>query len=669
MCYAMTKPGFTVLENEWIPLPDGRKLAARIWMPKQAEKQPAPAILEYLPYRKRDGTAARDESTYPGFAEAGYVGVRVDISGTGESDGDFDDEYSPRELEDACAVIEWIAAQKWCGGNVGMMGISWGGFNSLQVAALQPPALKAVISIGSTVDRYNDDIHYKKGCLLSSNFNWSSVMLCYASRPPDPELVGDRWKDMWLHRLNTQPFPLETWLAHQRKDEYWKHGSISENYDAVKIPALAISGWADGYLNAPPAAAENLNASSKAINGPWIHKYPHFAWPKPRMDFIGEAIRWWDRWLKDIDNSVEDLPAYRAYISENVKPMLRREEEPGRWVAETRLPSDDIKERLFYPAEHHQLMEIPSSSHEQTICSPLDCGTACGEIFTLKPESEMPGDQRLDDAGSLVFDTVELAQSVEILGRPKLRFKVTVDKPIANIIVRLNDIHVDGVVSRVSWGVLNLTHRNGNENPQPMVPGQAETVEIELDECGYRFLPSHKIRIAISTNYWPMLLPPAETVIAKIEFGPDTALSLPIREGGDRIEIAEPDNPNPLPVYQTHSPAENRRWVDRDLQTGETHYHVIDDTGEDEMPGHGLLTRHYHNECWSISTNDPLSCRATSQYISWMRRGDWSARTESESSFSCDSRNFYIKAMVTAYESDKQVNQRQWKKTIKRDLM
>jgi predicted acyl esterase len=493
--------------------------------------------------------------------------------------------------------------------------------------------------------------------------------LCYASRPPDPDLVGEHWKKMWLHRLNTQPFPLEIWLEHQRKDEYWKHGSISEDYAAIEVPALMISGWADGYLNAPPAAAANLGPNSKAINGPWIHKYPHFAWPKPRMDFLGEAIRWWDHWLKGVDNDVEGLPDYRAYISENVRPLLRREHEPGRWVAEDKLPSPGIKERPFFLDENRQLQNKPGVASKVSICSPLDCGTASGEIFTLKPESDLPGDQRLDDSGSLVFDTAELPQPVEILGRPKLRMKIAVDKPLANIIVRLNDIHVDGVVSRVSWGVLNLTHRNGNENPEAMVPGQSEIVEIELDECGYRFLPDHKIRIAISTNYWPMVVPPAEVVTATIKLGVDATLSLPTRAGGDNIEVTEPKNPNPLPVYQNHKPAESRRWVDRDLQKGQTHYHSSDDTGEDEMPVHGLRSRHYHRECWSITTDDPLSCQASSQYISWMHRGDWSIRTESESSFSCDAENFHISATVTAYESEKQVNQRHWKKTIKRDLM
>ena len=665
----MVKPTFKVLENEWIPLDDGRRLAARIWMPDSSDTTPAPAILEYLPYRKRDGTAARDESTYPLFAEAGYAGVRVDISGTGESDGDFDDEYSPRELADACAVIGWIASQRWCDGNVGMMGISWGGFNSLQVAALQPAALKAVISIGSTVDRYNDDIHYKNGCLLSANFNWSAVMLCYASRPPDPELVGEGWKETWLHRLNTQPFPLETWLQHQRKDDYWKHGSISQDFSSVIIPALVISGWADGYLNAPPAAAANLGHHCKAVNGPWIHKYPHFAWPKPRMDFIGEAIRWWDRWLKGIDNQVEDLPVYRAYISENVKPSLRREYEAGHWAGESEWPSRNIQMTRFYPAENQQLLKRSEHTELLSICSPIDCGTACGEVFALKPESELPADQRLDDAGSLVFDTACLYEAVEILGRPKLSLHIAVDRPLANIAVRLNDVRPEGTVSRVSWGVLNLAHRHGNEHPEPMVPGKFEAVEIELDECGYRFLEGHKIRLSISTSYWPMIIPPPEIVTATISLGTDTSIALPVRSRNDQIDVAEPENPDPLPQYTCHSPPQSRRWIERDLQTGETHYHVINDTGEEEMPGHGLRCRHYHHDSWSIQMDDPLSCRASSRYISWMRRADWSVRTESESSLSCDAENFYLEATVTAYESDTQINRRYWKKTIKRDLM
>ena len=663
----MKKAGFKVLENEWIPLSDGRRLSARIWMPDSANKKPAPAILEYLPYRKRDGTAQRDESTYPSFARAGYVGVRVDISGTGESDGDWDDEYSARELADGCEVIEWIASQPWCDGNLGMMGISWGGFNSLQIAALQPEALKAVISIGTTVDRYNDDIHYKNGCLLYSNFSWSSTMLCYASRPPDPELVGDKWREIWLNRLKTQPFPLATWLANQRKNDYWKHGSISENYENVKIPALLISGWADGYINAPPAGATHL-VNSKAINGPWIHKYPHFAWPKPRVDFLGEAIAWWDKWLKGKDNGVEQLPAYRAYILEDARPLLKYEFQPGRWVAEQTLPAPETRSRYYYLAPNRQLLDIPGRSRQKTLSSPQDCGSGCGEFFPLKADGEMAGDQRHDDSGSLVFDSGKLQQPIEILGRPKLRLKLAIDKPLGNIAVRLNDIHPSGEVSRVSWGVLNLAHRNGNESPEPMVPGRTVAIEIELNECGYRFMRGHKMRVAISTAYWPMIMPPPERVTATINLGQDAFIELPVRAGVDVYEMPEPADENPLPEYKMHQPELSRRWIERNFQTGKSHYRVIDDSGEIEIPGHGLCTRHRHDERWTIAVDDPLSYRSESRYSCWMRRGDWSIHTEAESEFRCDADNFFIKATLRAYEGEELVHERSWDEiTIPRD--
>ena len=165
------------IANQWIVLADGTRLAARIWLPTDAEQRPVPAILEYLPYRKRDGTHVRDALTHPHLAGHGYACVRVDMRGNGESDGLMLDEYTKQELDDAVEVIAWLAGQAWCSGAVGMMGISWGGFNALQVAALRPPALKAIITLCSTDDRYSDDIHYKGGCLLART--WAGPRPCW----------------------------------------------------------------------------------------------------------------------------------------------------------------------------------------------------------------------------------------------------------------------------------------------------------------------------------------------------------------------------------------------------------------------------------------------------------------------------------------------------------
>ncbi|WP_020591609.1 CocE/NonD family hydrolase [Kiloniella laminariae] len=687
--------GFVEWENIWIPLADGRRLSARVWMPLEALEEggsvPVPAILEYLPYRKRDGTAPRDESNYPVFARAGYAGVRVDICGTGESDGVFDDEYSPRELSDGVEVINWIAAQHWCSGKLGMMGISWGGFNALQIAALRPEPLKAVISIGSTTDRYNCDIHYKNGCHLYSNLSWAGVMQCFANRPPDPALVGPRWREMWLERLEGATPILTGWLEHQRFEDFWKHGSVGQDYSAITAACLVISGWADAYRNAPPDAAAHFHAVTKAINGPWIHKYPHFAYPHPRADFHKEALHWWNRWLKEENNGAEDLPDYRAYISQNVRPSNWREVEEGRWVAEQIWPSPDIELQDWTLTADGSLepcafessgTERLSGSRESllSICSPQDTGTACGEIFTLKPDSEMPGDQRGDDAGSLVFETAPLANPLEILGQVKLALSVAIDAPLGNLAVRLIDVHPDGVSHRVSFGLLNLAHRQSQEQPEPMIPGQAEQVEILLDDAGYRFLPGHRIRISISTAYWPMILPSPYHVTASILTGKAAVVTLPVRRTAgvndlllaDETDMPRPDASVPVPQYQINQPGKVDRWVKRDLANNRTEYHVVEDTGESEQP-HGLCDRHLREDCWMICPDDPLGASGRSAWTSWLSRvaeeGNWSIRLESVVAMTLTAETYDITVELRAYDGEELIFERRFEHSIVRDCM
>ncbi len=355
-----------------ITLSDGTRLSARVWCPADAEDNPVPAILEYLPYRKRDGTVGRDAITHPWMARRGYACVRVDIRGNGDSEGVMTDEYSPQELADGVEIINWLAAQKWCTGKVGMMGISWGGFNALQVAALQPEPLKAIITLCSTADRYNEDIHYRGGCLLGENFDWGSVMLSYSSRAPDPDLVGEKWREMWLDRLEADTFLPSIWLNHQTRDDYWKHGSICEDYSAVKAATLAVSGWGDAYKNTVPQLVENLSAPVKGINGPWMHKYPHIAAPEPRIGFLQESLRWWDHWLKGENTGVESDPDYRMYLMDGVRPKTWYEERAGRWIAEQKWPVELPATRLFFDA-NCKLSE-KARGFNTRVASPQHCG-------------------------------------------------------------------------------------------------------------------------------------------------------------------------------------------------------------------------------------------------------------------------------------------------------
>ena len=664
----MRNQSFQVIETEWIPLSDGTRLAARIWMPDAAAETPCPAILEYLPYQRRDGTSQRDECTYPAFAEAGYVGVRVDLRGSGDSEGRFDDEYSPQELADACEVIAWIAGQPWCSGKVGMMGISWGGFNALQVAALQPPALKAVIALSTTVDRYHDDIHYKGGCQLSAQHYWSSTMLSHLSRCPDPAVVGEAWRQRWLERLEGLEPPLHLWLAHQRRDGQWRHGSICEDYGALKAAALVIGGWADGYRNAPPAAAANLTAPAKALIGPWVHKYPHFARPQPRLDFVAEALRWWDRWLKGERNGAGELPSYRAYISEGVRPGLWREREPGRWVAVGDWTGEQPGKTL-YLGSRGLLAETPGLDGQRLVASPQDCGLAAGEYFTSKPDAELSADQRADDGKSRCFDTLPLETPLEILGRPKATLRLSIDKPVGMVVVRLCDLHPDGTSHRVSWGVLNLTHRCSDAEPRPVVPGETMQVEVPLDETGYRFPAGHRIRLAVSTAYFPMLLPPPEAVTARLVTGAASQLRLPLLEAAETIELPEPAEAEPLPAFPQHAPGESRRWVERDLSAGVTRYHILEDEGESEHPGNGMRFAESRRETWSVAWDDPKRLEGVTHLSSRRRRGDWEVRTETHGRLTTDGDDWILEHRLEAYVGQERVFAREWRKTIPRDLM
>lgn len=662
----LTDAPFRVLENEEIPLADGTRLAARIWLPEVATREPVPAILEFLPYRKRDGTAPRDESTYPVFAAAGYAGVRVDIRGSGESEGVIDGEYTPRELSDACEIIAWLAAQPWCSGAVGMMGISWGGFNALQVAALRPPALKAVISIASTVDRFADDIHFKGGAQLSANLSWAATMLAYQSRPPDPALVGERWRALWLERLRGEPFMLEEWLAHQRRDAFWRHGSICEDFETFETPALVLAGWADGYRNTPLKAVEGRSATVKAILGPWIHKYPHFAWPKPRMDFHAVALRFWDRWLKGINNGAEGDPQVIAYILAGPRPDIPRLQEPGRWVALDRWTP--ARSKRLYLSAGGQLTEQDDASGDVVVASPPDTGVMGGEYFTLKPGGELPGDQRSDDGGSVIFETAPLAEPLELLGFPLLQARLRCDAPTALLVARLVDVHPDGAARRISLGVLNLAHRDGSAEPAPLPADEAVTVMLRLDACGYRIPAGHRLRLSLSNAYWPQVLPTPGAAPFTLERA-GTVLTLPLLVGHREVAVAEPANPDPLPHDIEHAPPATRHAVERDLTLGETRYTIHEDTGVFEHPHTALVTRQVRDEVWTLPLADPDRVAGECRWTTEMHRGDWSVRTESVATLRCSQEAFEIEAAVEAFEGGARFHRKTWRKTIPRELM
>ncbi|MDW3222735.1 MAG: CocE/NonD family hydrolase [Paracoccaceae bacterium] len=644
-----------------ITLSDGCRLSARVWRPLDASADPVPVILEYLPYRKRDGTTARDALTHPWFAMRGYACVRVDMRGNGDSEGLMADEYTAQELSDAVEVITQLAAQPWCNGRVGMMGISWGGFNGLQVAALAPDPLKAVITLCSTVDRFADDIHYKGGCLLNENLGWGATMWSYSSRAPDPAL-RENWREMWLDRLENEPFLPSVWLRHQRRDAYWRHGSVIENYDAIKAKVLAIGGWGDAYKNAVPQLIEAL-PGAKGIIGPWVHKYPHFAVPEPRIGFLQEALRWWDRWLKDADNGVTEDPDYRAYLMHSTPPARWYTERPGQWIAEEYGATSHIPPRRLHFTDRG--LSDTSGWLSAKISSPLDCGMESGEYCAIWLGPEMPGDQRPDDAMSACFETAPLDVDTDLVGAPRVKITLRCDAPNGQIAVRLCDVAPDGASTRITYGVLNLTHRDGHADPTPLPPNEPVDVQLTLDHAAYRVLEGHKLRVAISNSYWPLIWPSPERHTITLDQG---EILLPVRRTSKREEHSFPP-PTAAPPWEVEilRASKNSRTRDVDMVTGVTRLMIEDDFGKVRDADHGLIAGSVAREEWSIHPSDPLSARGTCHWNDELERDGIRLRTEAQCSMWSDATYFYLSARMEAYQNDHLVFERDHSDKIARD--
>ena len=637
-----------------IPLSDGVELAARLWVPVDAERVPVPAIMEYIPYRQRDYTALRDALIHPWFAGHGYASLRVDLRGSGDSSGDPMDEYVTQELDDAVEALAWVAAQPWCCGATGMMGISWGGFNALQVAALRPPSLKAIVTVCSTDDRYNDDVHYLGGCLLSDNFTWGSLLYANMGRPPDPDVVGETWRSQWLQRLQRAPLALVEWLTHQHRDSYWKHGTVCESYQDIECPVYAVGGWADSYTNAIPRLMSQLNSPHRAVIGPWGHAYPHLATPGPRIGFLQQATRWWDHWLKDIDNGIDHEPMLKLWVQESVPPGPSYAERPGYWIEETQWPPANV-EFVVYQMDRLGLANHATGTAKLAVQSPVDLGVTGGEWMALGAGAEMPLDQRSDDGGSLTFDSPLLDRAVTIAGSPVAHLHLESSAPVAQVAVRLGDVFPDGRVTRVTYGILNLTHREGHENPAPLEPGVGYGIDVGLKVIVQTIPAGHRLRVSISTGYWPMVWPSPTPAILTLDTG-KCHLTVPVLDCGARKKVV-PDPPAiPMsPLITWSRPLQHQRTIARDAASGMTTLIHSRDEGAFKIEEHGMEVDARGTERHWITTGDPLSAGSRVQWRLTLSRGEWRCAVECELEQTATSQAFLIRARVDAYEGDTRV--------------
>ncbi|MFH9991063.1 CocE/NonD family hydrolase [Streptomyces luteogriseus] len=665
-------------EHVTIPMSDGVRLSAHIWRPTSSDQEPVPAVLEYIPYRKRDLTAVRDSIHHPYLAGHGYACVRVDLRGTGDSEGVLRDEYLEREQADAEEVLGWLAEQPWCDGGTGMMGISWGAFAALQVAARRPPSLKAIAIASFTDDRHADDMHYMGGALLSDNLAEAGTMFAYGTCPPDPAVVGERWREMWHERLeNTEPWVLE-WLRHQRRDDYWRHASVCEDYTSVRCPVLASSGWADGYSNAVTRLLGNLDVPRKGLIGPWSHKFPHLGEPGPAIGYLQELVRWWDHWLKGVDNGVMDGPMLQAWMQDSVPPSTSYEERPGRWVGEPHWPSPHIRP-VTHPLSRHTIgpaQDTSAAASEagaaMTVRSPLSVGQFAGKWASYNAPPDLPYDQREEDGGSLVFDSEPLAEPVEILGSPSVELDLSVSEPVALVAARLSDVSPDGAATRVSYGILNLTRRDSTESPEPLEPGRRYRATVPLNGVAQAFPPGHRIRLSLSTSYWPLAWPAPKPALLSVHEHSST-LTLPVRPLDEPDEVpsspfGEPEGTAPLAMTQVTPPEE--RWdVKRDLIDYRSELDIVKDRGTVRFEDIGLESGRRAHERYTAVADDFTSVGGETTWTMRFRRDDWDVRVVTHTRLTCDETDFFVDATLDAYEADRRVFSRTWNEKVPRDLL
>ena len=657
------------IEHCWIPVSGGVRLSARLWLPETPTGEPTPAVLEYIPYRKRDMVRIRDERNHAFFAHYGYACVRVDMRGSGDSEGLMTDMYRPEELDDALAVIEWVAAQSWCDGSVGMMGTSWGGTASLQAAAGRPRALRAIIAVCATDNRFDDDIHHMGGCLISDSVEWGAALPAILASPPDPATVGGEWRQIWRERLESAAFPLENWIRHETRDAYWRFGSVNETPGDIACPALLIGGWSDRYSS---TVMNLLTANGEwcwGIVGPWGHHYPDLGCPGPGIGFQQEALRWWDRWLKGVDNGIDAEPRLRVWMQDYAPPENRLARRPGRWVSEPMWPSSGVTAREFRFGRDGALRPLAGSSPETAlVLANPGVGAASGDTGYFGREGGLPLDQRDDDALSLVFESAPLSEPMEILGSACFEVSLESDQPVATIVARVNDAPPRGAVARVTWTVRNLALDDDGRAPRPLLTGEDRTVSISFPNTAWRFDAGHRIRLALSCSYWPLVCPsprPARVVLHLVH----ARLVLPVRSV--RADEAPVTFPEPADVAgpKTRRVVPARALARRAESEGDdgvrtsgwhlpyrcTHFSEID-------LDFGVETRAEYR----MEMDDPVSASVRFEHRLHFARDGWTVDVTGIAELRSTESAYHVSGSLEVHENGEPVFERRWSPVIPR---
>jgi uncharacterized protein len=639
-------------ERLHLTMSDGVRIAVSLHLPEG--EPPWPVVFEARPYRKDD--ISWSAPIYRRLCDEGNLAVcRVDVRGTGSSEGVAEDEYTARELQDHVETIRWLADADWSNGNVGMYGTSYSGFNSLQVAALAPEPLKAIIPIFATDRRYTDDVHFGGGVRRGIDFlDYPLMMVAMNALPPVPSVFGEGWREEWLRRIDANdPWELH-WLEHQNEDAYWRHGSVAFDYSPIRAATMIIAGHADGYHNMAFRAFEGIGAPTRLLFGPWSHMSPRVSMPGPRIDHVPEMIRWWNRWLRGEENGVDTEAPIAMFVRRSTRPAADLDAYEGEWRSIQKWPPDGLQ------GDTRAL--TTASTNAGTIAIRGDVGVTGSIWCAADLPFGTPWDQRADEAFSLVFDWPALEEPMTIVGHPAVELTIASSVRVAFASVKLCDVFPDGTSALVTRGILNLTHRASHETPEALVPDEPVRAQIELDATAWTWEPGHVVRLDIAGSDFPSSWPPPQAGTLRVDPASST-LTLP------RIDLAASEQPVFIAGDDTAHHPDHVTWEVRDDVVGRIRRVAIDHggvRGSKDNDG-ARITDRYGGEI-GVRWDEPGTAWAEGGVTFELEWPEVTVKTASHGRLETDADTWRLKLEVEVSENGELIRSRRWERTIPRDL-
>lgn len=646
---------FTV-SRERLRMPDGVQLAVTLWRPVPRDTaERFPVLLEYLPYRKDDSFYRRDYPLYEYFVRRGYILAKVDIRGTGGSEGRLPPrEYSDVELDDAMEIIAQLARLPGANGSVGMWGISWGGFNALQVAMRRPPALKAILALHASDDLFHDDVHYIDGALHVDPYALQIDHENGLPRTPDYPLDSAYFAD----RFDAEPW-IFTYLRQDRDGDFWRRGSLRFSPDRIAIPVYLIGGLHDGYRDTVLRLLESLRVPVKAEIGPWEHDWPDNGTPGPNYEWRARAVRWWDHWLKGRDSGLLREPRLLLFQRDAYPPSDTISRLPGTWRF-TDWPIPDTRWRTLRPVSGGHLVVGPAPRGVDSLRYAPGAGWMAGDWW-----GDPTGDMRPDDAASLIYDGDPLRETLVLAGFPRATLSVTASAPLANWAVRLEDVAPTGEVSLVTGAVVNGTQIRSRLDPRPLVPGRPERIVLDLHFTTWTFRPGHRVRLAVSNAQFPMIWPTPYPMTTTLATGGDATIRLPL--------VPAPGAAPALPAPEPRAGAPDARAIEPESKAA--HRLLVDLHGDsttvelEEPDAYEIGARSVQiaeAERWTAQGGRPANARFLGEETHRIRLPGRTLELTTRMDIRSDERFLHVRFDREILENGSRVRQRVWTDSVPR---